>query len=174
MSAMLDLSIEAAAALDHLHLTTARRLAADATSLAETALKGAGGLSAFPVTLTAQMLYEAGDLEQAEARLSALAARAEGRLERAALACVRIMLYVTRSEPARSVEVCLEYLAHEGIHFGAHPSREDVEGELERMWHALGSRWASLDHAFRYADYVAVAAVVAVAALLVRRGVKAR
>ena len=44
------------------------------------------------------------------------------------------------AEPARSVEVCLEYLEHEGIHFTPHPSREDVESELERMWRALGSR----------------------------------
>ena len=81
-----------------------------------------------------------GDLEQAEARLSALVARAEGVLELAAVACLRIMLNVTRAEPARSVEVCLEYLEHEGIHFTPHPSREDVESELERMWRALGSR----------------------------------
>ena len=50
------------------------------------------------------------------------------------------MLNVTRAEPARSVEVCIEYLEHEGIHFTPHPSREDVESELERMWRALGSR----------------------------------
>src|SRR5262249_19648119 len=77
---------------------------------------------------------------QAEARLSALVARADGLSERAALACLRIMLYVTRGEPARSVEVCLEYLEQTGIHFTAHPSREDVERELERMWRALGGR----------------------------------
>ncbi|MBV8825485.1 MAG: AAA family ATPase [Hyphomicrobiales bacterium] len=81
-----------------------------------------------------------GDLEQAEARLSALVARAEGPRELAAVACLRIMLYVTRGEPARSVEVCLEYLKNEGIRFTPHPSREDVESELERMWRALGAR----------------------------------
>jgi membrane protein DedA with SNARE-associated domain len=36
--------------------------------------------------------------------------------------------------------------------------------------HALGSNWDTVDHAFRYADYAAVAGVVAVvAALIVRR-----
>jgi uncharacterized protein (TIGR03382 family) len=36
--------------------------------------------------------------------------------------------------------------------------------------HALGSNWDQVHHAFRYADYAAVAAVVALAAaLLVRR-----
>jgi PAS domain S-box-containing protein len=81
-----------------------------------------------------------GDLKQAEARLSALVSRAEGPRELAAVACLRMMLYVTQGEPARSVEVCLEYLENEGIHFTPHPSREDVEGELDRMWRALGSR----------------------------------
>jgi len=46
MSAMLDLSIEAAAALDHLQLSTAKRLASDALSVAEAAVKGRGGLAA--------------------------------------------------------------------------------------------------------------------------------
>jgi PAS domain S-box-containing protein len=81
-----------------------------------------------------------GDLKQAEARLSALVARTEGPRELAAVACLRMMLYVTQGEPARSVEVCLEYLKNEGIHFTPHPSREDVEGELDRMWRALGAR----------------------------------
>src|SRR5262249_40687453 len=77
------------------------------------------------------------DLEQAEARLSALVARADGPRELAAVPCLRIMLYVTRGEPAQSIHVCLEYLEHQGIHFTPHPSREDVESELERMWRAL-------------------------------------
>jgi predicted ATPase/signal transduction histidine kinase len=81
-----------------------------------------------------------GDLDEAEARLSALVARAEGPRELAAVACLRIMLYVTRGEPARSVEVCLEYLENVGIRFTPHPSREDVESELERMWRAVGTR----------------------------------
>jgi len=40
--------------------------------------------------------------------------------------------------------------------------------------HALGSNWESVHHAFRYADYVAIAAVVLLAVWLVRRGVKAK
>src|SRR5262249_24445231 len=81
-----------------------------------------------------------GDLQQAEAGLSALVARAEGPRELAAVACLRMMLYVTRGEPARSVEVCLEYLENEGIRFTPHPSRQDVESEVERVWRALGAR----------------------------------
>ena len=39
MCTMLELSIEAAAALDHLHMSTAKRLASDALDIAETTLK---------------------------------------------------------------------------------------------------------------------------------------
>lgn len=81
-----------------------------------------------------------GDLEQAEARLAALVPRADGLVELAAVTCLRILLYVTRGDPARSVGVCLEYLEHDGIHFTPHPTRADVEAELERMWSALGER----------------------------------
>lgn len=88
----------------------------------------------------AECQFLMGDLEQAEAQLSDLVATAEGPRECAAVACLRIMLYVTRGEPARSIEVCLKYLESEGIHFTPHPSREDVENEFERMWRALGDR----------------------------------
>jgi ATP/maltotriose-dependent transcriptional regulator MalT len=95
MSAMLDLSIEAAAALDHLQLSTARRLASDALSIAEAAVNGRGGLAAFPACLTAQLLYEAGDLDQADKMLRDRLAviNAEGSIEcalRAYLVHVRI------------------------------------------------------------------------------------
>jgi ATP/maltotriose-dependent transcriptional regulator MalT len=69
LSAMLDLSIEAAAALDHLQMSTARRLASDALSISNAVIKGTGGLAAFPACLTAQLLYEAGDLDQADEML---------------------------------------------------------------------------------------------------------
>jgi membrane protein DedA with SNARE-associated domain len=36
--------------------------------------------------------------------------------------------------------------------------------------HALGTHWDSVHHAFRYADYAAVAATIVLAAVLVRRG----
>jgi ATP/maltotriose-dependent transcriptional regulator MalT len=83
MSAMLDLSIEAAAALDHLQLSTARRLASDASSIADAAVKGRGGLAAFAACLTAQLLYEAGDLDQADKMLRDRLAviNAEGSIE---------------------------------------------------------------------------------------------
>jgi LuxR family maltose regulon positive regulatory protein len=103
MSAMLDLSIDAAAALDHLQLSTARRLASDASNIAEAAVKGRGGLAAFPACLTAQLLYEAGDLDQADKilrdRLAVI--NAEGSIEcalRAYVVCARIAMQKSQDD----------------------------------------------------------------------------
>jgi ATP/maltotriose-dependent transcriptional regulator MalT len=105
MSAMLDLSIEAAAALDHLQMSTAKRLASDATNIAETAVKGRGGLASFPACLTAQVLYEAGDLDQADKILRGRLAviNAEGSIEcalRAYLVLARIARQRTQDDVA--------------------------------------------------------------------------
>jgi ATP/maltotriose-dependent transcriptional regulator MalT len=69
ISSMLDRSIEAAMALDHLNLSIARRLALDAMDVAKTALNGEGGLAALPACLAAQVLYEQGCLDQADTML---------------------------------------------------------------------------------------------------------
>ena len=68
LSAMFDLSIEAAVALDHLNMSTAKRLASDASAMAERA-RAAAGLAALPACLTAQVLYEEGGLDEAEGML---------------------------------------------------------------------------------------------------------
>jgi ATP/maltotriose-dependent transcriptional regulator MalT len=82
LSAMVDLSIEAAVALDHLQVSTAKRLASDALAIA-VAAKAAPGLAAIPASLTAQLLYEEGHLDEASSimrdRLSAI--NAEGSIE---------------------------------------------------------------------------------------------
>ena len=81
-SAMLDLSIEAAVALDHLQVTTAKRLASDALAIAA-ATKVPPGLAAIPACLAAQLLYEEGNLDEASAivrdRLPAI--NAEGTID---------------------------------------------------------------------------------------------
>jgi len=66
ISAVLDLSIEAAAALGQLRILTAKRLAFDASTIAEAAPGKLGGLSALPACLTAQVLYQEGLLDQAD------------------------------------------------------------------------------------------------------------
>ena len=69
ISAMLDLSIEAAVALDNLRLSTAKRLALDALNIAMTTPKEAAGLATFPACVAAQVLYEEGCLDQADTLL---------------------------------------------------------------------------------------------------------
>lgn len=81
-SAMFDLSLEAAVALDHLNLSTAKRLALDALAMAQT-VKSPAGLAALPASLAAQVLYEEGCLDEADHmlrdRLPAI--NAEGSIE---------------------------------------------------------------------------------------------
>jgi ATP/maltotriose-dependent transcriptional regulator MalT len=69
ISAMLDLSIEAALALDHLRLSTAKRLALDALDIAKSTPREAAGLATIPASISAQVFYEEGCLDQAEALL---------------------------------------------------------------------------------------------------------
>jgi ATP/maltotriose-dependent transcriptional regulator MalT len=69
MSAMLDLAIEAAVALDHLRLSTAKRLALDALNIAKSTPKEAAGLATVPACVAAQVLYEEGCLDQADTLL---------------------------------------------------------------------------------------------------------
>ena len=69
MSAMLDLAIEAAVALDHLHLSTAKRLALDALNIAKSTPKEVAGLATVPACVAAHVLYEEGCLDQADTLL---------------------------------------------------------------------------------------------------------
>jgi len=94
ISAMLDLSIEAAVALDHLRLSTAKRLALDALNIAKSTPKQAAGFAAVPACVAAQVLYEEGCLDLADTllrdRLSVIKAR--GPIESA----LRAYLILTR------------------------------------------------------------------------------
>ena len=69
ISAMLDLSIEAAVALDHLRLSAAKRLALDGSHIAKSTPKEAAGLATVPACVAAQVLYEEGCLDQADTLL---------------------------------------------------------------------------------------------------------
>jgi len=69
ISAMLDLSIEAAVALDHLRMSTAKRLALDALNIAKSTPKEVVGLATVPACVAAQVLYEEGCLDQADTLL---------------------------------------------------------------------------------------------------------
>jgi len=76
----------------------------------------------------------------AEKRLAALSSRAANTIERAAVACLRVDLYMTTDQSDRAVAVGLEYLRHLGIDWSPHPTEEEARREYERIWSQLGSR----------------------------------
>jgi ATP/maltotriose-dependent transcriptional regulator MalT len=103
ISAMFNLSIEAAVALDHLHISTAKRLALDALEIAERGLQAGSGLAALPASVTAQVLYEEGSLDEADEmlrdRLAAI--NSEGSAEcalRAYMVLARIARHRTQND----------------------------------------------------------------------------
>src|SRR5262249_13007680 len=80
------------------------------------------------------------ELRGAEQRLSALATRSVGTIQRCAVAHRRLDLYVALGEGERVVAVALECLRHVGIDWSAHPTEADARREYERIWSLLGSR----------------------------------
>ncbi|HTJ90838.1 MAG TPA: AAA family ATPase [Acidocella sp.] len=81
-----------------------------------------------------------GALADAESRLTALSSRAGGLLDLAAVTCLQEDLYTTLDRSDRSIEVALGYLRRVGIVSSAHPTKEEVRREYERMWQQIGSR----------------------------------
>jgi PAS domain S-box-containing protein len=58
----------------------------------------------------------------------------------AAVACLRIDLYMTLGLTARAVEVCLTYLRYLGIELSPHPTEAEARREYERISTLLGGR----------------------------------
>lgn len=109
ISAAFDLSIEAAFAIDHLQLTTAKRLATNALSLFEASPackeNAEEGLILLPLSLVAQAHYEQGDLGEAERLIASRLpfVDAKGSIEsalRAYLVLARIARHRTRYDLA--------------------------------------------------------------------------
>src|SRR5262249_54138796 len=95
----------------------------------------------FALELTlAECEYLTGRLGPAEERLRGLAVRAASFRERAAVASLRLDLYVTLGQPDRASAACLEYLGHLGIQWSFHPTDTDVRQEYDRIWSQLGPR----------------------------------
>ena len=61
-------------------------------------------------------------------------------VEHAAVACLRMDLYMTLDQSDRAVAVGLDYLRQLGIDWSPHPTEEEVRREYERIWSQLGSR----------------------------------
>jgi PAS domain S-box-containing protein len=81
-----------------------------------------------------------GALQAAEKRLTALATRAVGTVQRCAVAQRRADLYTMLGAGDRAVAVALECLRHLGIDWLAHPTEVETRSEYERFWSRLGTR----------------------------------
>ncbi|NEU95239.1 AAA family ATPase [Bradyrhizobium sp. UFLA 03-164] len=88
----------------------------------------------------AECEFQTGEQSSAENRLTMLATRPASSVERANVTWLRSVLYNSLNRPDRAVEVCLEYLRHEGIEWSLHPTKEEACREYERMWSLLGDR----------------------------------
>jgi PAS domain S-box-containing protein len=81
-----------------------------------------------------------GYLTTAEQRLSMLSHGAANLIDKAAVACLRMSLYMNAGQADRAVEVSLEYLRAVGVTWSAHPRKEEVQQEYERLWQRMGNR----------------------------------
>lgn len=80
------------------------------------------------------------DLVAADSRLSMLSQRAKSRHDFATVTRLRLTLYTTLDQSDRGVDVFLDYLGREGTHWSAHPTRDEVQREYDRIWSWIGSR----------------------------------
>ncbi|MGJ7512299.1 PAS domain-containing protein [Variovorax sp. GT1P44] len=88
----------------------------------------------------AECEFLTGSPAAAEARLSALAPRAEGLVDRAAVTRLRMAIFTTMNSPDRAVEVGLEYLRHMELTWVPDPTAADIGGEFDQMWQSIGDR----------------------------------
>ena len=79
------------------------------------------------------------DMDAAEKRLTMLSERSRN-LDIAAVARLRLTLYTTMDRSDRGVEVCLEYQRSRGVHWSAHPTKDEVRQEYDQMWRQIGDR----------------------------------
>ena len=88
----------------------------------------------------AECEFLTGAFAAAEERLSTLSSRAGRLLDFAAVTWLSEELFTTVGRSDRAVEACLEYLRRIGVEWSAHPTKEEVQQEYERIWREIGSR----------------------------------
>ncbi|HTD56631.1 MAG TPA: GAF domain-containing protein, partial [Silvibacterium sp.] len=88
----------------------------------------------------AECEFLSGDFRAAEEQLSMLSRRAGDVVDGAAVARLRVELYIALDRVDRAVEVGLEYLRSVGIDWSPQPTDDQVRQEYERIWHQLGNR----------------------------------
>jgi PAS domain S-box-containing protein len=89
--------------------------------------------------LRAECEFVTGAMAAADERLKGLSTRAANTVERAAVACLHIDLYLTLGQSSRAIAITLDYLRSLGIEWSPHPTDEEVRREYDRIWLKLGS-----------------------------------
>ena len=114
--------------------------------VAGTALLSDGGWNQRPDLMFALELNRAecelltGDLPAAEERLTMLVSRAINSIDQAAVACLRIDLYMMLGRNDLATDVCLAYLRYLGIQWSPEPTEEEARREYDRTWSLFGGR----------------------------------
>ena len=88
----------------------------------------------------AECEYLSGSHDEAKELISELLARAASNIDKAAAYRLKIELHVLNSENPKGVDSALECLRLFGIEMPAHPTREQVDAEYEKVWNNLGER----------------------------------
>jgi PAS domain S-box-containing protein len=88
----------------------------------------------------AECEFLTGSFATAEKRLAALSRRVQNLADRALVTRLQTELYTTLDQSDLAVEAGLAYLRSVGVDWTAHPTKEEVRLEYERIWHQLGSR----------------------------------
>ena len=76
----------------------------------------------------------------AEQRLARLDPRLRSLADRAAATRLRVTISSAQDNNARAIELSLDFLRLIGVHWSAHPTREEAVREYEQIWQRLGGR----------------------------------
>jgi len=88
----------------------------------------------------AECEYVTGHFDEAERLISVLLERSTSKVDKASAYCLKINLHVMRAQHSLAVESALECLRIFGIDMPAHPTRQCIEDEFEKVWKQLGER----------------------------------
>ena len=88
----------------------------------------------------AECEFLTGRYAAAEQLLGALSSRAANTMERAAVACLFMDLYMTLGQTGHAVAIGLDYLGHLSICWQPHPTEEEARRDYGRIWSKLGNR----------------------------------
>jgi PAS domain S-box-containing protein len=115
-------------------------LAAGCALLPEDCWDRCGGLTFALELHRAECEFLTGAYAAAEERLLLLSSRAGRLVDFAAVTSLEMELFTTLGWSDRAVEAGLAYLRRIGVGWSAHPTKEDVQHEYERIWREIGSR----------------------------------